>query len=380
MANPNGRSVALLLDMSPTVWTSVDEFHCRLCQALSASNILPVVVFAAEAPPAFRARFESAGAVMFTLNYWHGRFRYYRRLGEIFQQYHVELIQTRGFNYFILLWWMVRLQGVDRIIFLEGNSGLLRAGNWKRKLLRMRTLLMTLPVTRAVTVTKFVKGQLIEIGFGERKVQPIYNGVDLARFHPDDAAGRQWREQYSVRPGEIVVSTISYLRAFKNPHIILQACALLLERGLAIRLFVAGSGELLDPMKELSRKLGIANRVHWLGNFGETEKLLQASDVFVLASVGEAIGNVLLEALACGVPCVGSRSGGIPEIVDDGKTGYLATPLDATDFAAAIEKLARDSTLRNRMALECARQARERFDVDVTVGHFLDLYQTLWAK
>lgn len=380
MADPHRRSIALLLDMSPSVWTSVDEFHCRLCKALSREDILPIVVFAAEGSPQFRGRFEAAGAVMLTQNYWHGGVRYYRRLGEIFRQYHVTLIQTRGFNYFILLWWMVRLQGVRHIVFVEGNSGLLRSGPWKKKLLRLRTLYLTLPLSRTVTVTNFVKRQLIEIGFDERKVQAIYNGVDLARFHPDAAARELWRERYSVRSNEIVVSTISYLRAFKNPHIIVESCARLLERGIAIRLFVAGSGELLEPMKELARKLGIADRVHWLGNFGETEKLLQASDVFVLASVGEAIGNVLLEAMACGVPCVGSRSGGIPEIIDHGTTGYLSAPLDAADFANAMEKLARDSTLRRQMAEESLRQARKRFDVDVTVSQFVDVYRCLWAK
>jgi glycosyltransferase involved in cell wall biosynthesis len=114
--------------------------------------------------------------------------------------------------------------------------------------------------------------------------------------------------------------------------------------------------------------------VHWLGNVADPKALLQASDIFVLASVGEAFGLVLAEAMACGVPVVGSRSGSIMEVVEDGRTGILATPLDAVAFAEAIERLSRDVPLRTEMAARAVTRARTHFNVEMVVEKTIDIY------
>lgn len=374
----NKGAFALVLDTSPTVWTSVDEFHYRLCRALRSRGVRTVIIYAVPPPPDYHQRIENSGAAIASLNYAQGRYPYFRGLGKIFREHGVEIVQTRGFNYFSLLWWMVRLQGVRKIVFLEGNSGLLRARSWKKALLRLRAFFLTLPILQVVTVTNFVKRQLVELGIPERKIEAIYNGVDLARFCPNPSVRLQWRQEYRLAPEDIVISTISYLRSFKNPHVILEACGRLAERGLPVRLFVAGTGELLEPMKQLSRNLGIDDRVYWLGNYGRAEKLLQASDVFVLSSVGEAIGNVLLEAMACGVPCVATDSGGIPEVIEDGKTGLLAPPLDSGAFADRIQQIIETPGLMRQMAEQSVARAKSHFDVDGAVQHFLQLYASLY--
>jgi glycosyltransferase involved in cell wall biosynthesis len=107
--------------------------------------------------------------------------------------------------------------------------------------------------------------------------------------------------------------------------------------------------------------------------------LLQASDIFVLASVGEAFGLVLAEAMACGVPVVGSRSGAIGELVEDGRTGLLATPLDAGSFAAAIERLIADPARRRAMGLAGLERVRRRFTVEREVQETMRIYEDLWG-
>jgi glycosyltransferase involved in cell wall biosynthesis len=335
------------------------------------------VIFAHDPPRDYTARFETTGAVITALDYNTGFYNYFRGLGKIFRQYNVQIIQSRGFNYMTLLWWMAYLNGVRRIIFVAGNSGVLRARSWKKFLLRLIARMIMLPITKVVTVTKFVKQQIVDLSIPPGRVIPIYNGVDLIRFSPDETAREVWRAEYGIQPSELVIATISYLRPYKYIHTLLEAFDLLLRRGLRAHLFIAGNGPLFDELQKLSQDLGINGRVHWLGNFGMPEKLLQSSDIFVLASVGEAFGNAVAEAMACGVPVVASRSGGFPEIVEEGKTGFLAKPADAADFADRILQLAADPNLRREMSHKSIERARQCFSTQDTVGNFLKLYEAL---
>lgn len=371
------RGAVFVLDTAPTVWTSVDEFHYQMSRALIQRDIQPVLLYAVEPPVRYQQRMQASGAIIDVLNYRTPKRSYFPALGRIARKYNVEVIQSRGFNYFTLLWWMARLQGVKRIIFVEGNSGLLRARSWKKLLLKLRAKALTLPISKTVSVSQFVKNQLVQIGLREERVVPIHNGVDMLRFHPDPQTREQFRCEYGIEPNEFVLSTISYLRDYKKPHIVLEAFAQLVRQGLPVHLFIAGDGDLMDSMVALSSRLAIGDKVHWLGNFSQTERLLQASDVFILASVGEAFGNALIEAMACGVPCVGSRSGGIPEVIEDGFTGFLATPLDSADFADKIARIVSQPELRCKMVRQSFERARDHFSVERAVRDFLAVYQDL---
>jgi glycosyltransferase involved in cell wall biosynthesis len=238
---------------------------------------------------------------------------------------------------------------------------------------------MTSPVTQVIAISEFVKRQLVAAGVPSRKLVVRYLGVDTKRFVPDPQARREWAQQFPIRREEVILSTVSYLRPFKNPQVLVAACQELRERGVPARLFVAGDGDMLPDLKVLADRLGVADRVHWLGNVADPRTLLQASDIFVLASVGEAFGLVLAEAMACGVPVVGSRSGSIMEVVDDGRTGILSTPLDAVAFADAIERLARDVPLRAELAARAVERAREYFTVDIMVERTIAIYDRCGA-
>ncbi len=260
------------------------------------------------------------------------------------------------------------------------NSGEFRAKSWKKLLLRLRTKLTTSPMTRVIAISEFVKAQLLKGGLSEDKIVVRYLGVDTDRFTPNRAARAQWAEDFKVSDNELILSTVSYLRPFKNPHILVETCSELAKRKIAARLFVAGDGDLLPGLQALSEQLGVSDRIHWLGNVPDPKSLLQASDVFVLASVGEAFGLVLAEAMACGTPVVGSRHGSLLEVVSEGETGLLATPLDAKAFADAIETLARDANRRKQMSQQAIDRVRTRFTVGKAVEETLAIYESLEAS
>lgn len=103
----------------------------------------------------------------------------------------------------------------------------------------------------------------------------------------------------------------------------------------------------------------------------------QAADVYVHAARTDTFPNTILEALACGLPVVATAVGGIPEQVEDGVTGFLVPPADASAFASRIEQLLVDDALRRRMRAEAARAARERFDLNCQASRYLEWYKAI---
>lgn len=367
--------IAYLLDAAPPTWRSQEDFLHGLCRALVKRNVLPLLVFARPLPPEIEQRFRSAGAEVAHVSYGEGAYHYYRQLGVLAKKHAITLAHIIFFDYFSIMSWLVRLQGIRGVIYEQHNSGTFGATSWKRSLLRLRARLATQPVSRFIAISEFVKKQLVAAGINEREIVVRHLGVDTERFAPDLDARREWAERFSIRPDEVIISTVSYLRAFKNAHVIVEACGLLAKRGVPFRLIVAGGGELLGELKEQSRTLGIAERTHWLGDWPDPKSLLQASDIFVLASVGEAFGLVLTEAMACGVSAVGSEAGAIPELIEQERTGLLATPMRASSFADALELLARNTVLREQMGKRAMERARQHFAVQKAVDETMLLYK-----
>jgi glycosyltransferase involved in cell wall biosynthesis len=374
------KSIALLLDSAPRAWTSQEEIHLRLCRALKAKGIQPVLVYAKQLSPELENRFASSGAKIEVITYTKGVRHYYGELGRLIRRYEIGMVQVCFFNYFSLIPWLARLHGIRLIIFEELNSGVVRAVSWKRKLLQLRTFLAAVPFTHVLAISKFVKDDLINRGIGAERISVRYLGVDEQRFRPEAAERERWLSSNAIDADELLLSTVAVLRPFKHPDVIVRAVAILKQRGIRFRLLVAGDGVMLPELKELSKQLDVAENIHWLGYCQDPTSLLQASDVFILSSVGEAFGLVMAEAMACGAPVVGSRSGAIPEVVEEGQTGLLATPLDEVSFANALETLAKDDQLRKTMGQNSRLRVLERFTVDREVDETMRIYESLWSN
>ncbi len=371
-------SVALLLDSAPRTWTSQEDIHLRLCELLRERGAKIVLVFAEPIKDELRQRFLEAGAAIEIANYGSGRLRFLKRLREINERYNVSLVHACFFDYFSAVPWLARLSGTRHILYEQLNSGEAGATSWKKQLLRLRGALATQPASRVIAISHFVKEQLISCGVPANKIVVRHLGVDTNRFRPDPGARKHWEAKRGIQPQEVIVSTVSVLRPFKNPATIVHACGELRKRSVPFMFLVAGDGDMLTELKRLAVEVGAADCIHWLGYCADPASLLQASDIFVLASTGEAFGLVLTEAMACGVPVVGSSSGAIPEIVDDGITGLLATPRDEVAFADAIEKLALDSRLRKEMGANSVARVNEKFAVARVAEETVGIYESLY--
>lgn len=376
MSRSNHHSIALLLDSAPRTWTSQEDLHLHLCKALISRGAKITLVYASPIKREIADRFLQCGAAIEIAPY-HQIVGYYCALSTIIKKHSVSLIHVCFFDYFSVVPWIVRLNGVRNIVFEQLNSGVLRATSWRRKLIQWRGAVATWPPKRIVAISNFVKDELVKSGVNERKIIVRHLGIDTERFQPDPKA-REWLvTKYGISSNELILSTVSVLRSFKHPEMIIESCGVLDRRGIPFRLFMAGDGDLLQGLRELCEKLGLVDKVHWLGYCPDPKPLLQGSDVFLLTSVGEAFGLVLTEAMACGVPVVGSRSGAIAEVVEDGVTGLLAEPMNTTSFADAIERLSTDRENLKRLAANCRPRVESQFSVGRYVERTLRIYDSI---
>jgi len=370
----------MLLDSALRTWGTREDLWLQFSRALIARGVRPVLVFSEAPVEDLRSRFLAAGVEVQAINYGKGVLHYYRELGRTIKNYSVTAVHIAFFNYFNLIPWLARLRGVRYIVYQERNPGVLQAKFWKKQLIRLRTRAAAFPMTRAIAISDFIRRQLVEVGIPDRKLSLVYHGVDTRRYLPEPSARGRLAAEFAIRPDETILATLTYMnRPHKNVDVILEACNQLTRRGLAVRLFVIGEGKMRAGLQALGQKLGIEDRVHWLGHIPDPVPVLQACTIFLMVSEGEGFGLALAEAMACGTAGVAARSGALPELVEDGTSGLLVPPRDASALADAIEKLARDEGLRREMALRGLERVRQHFTAQGSIENVLRVYESMWG-
>ena len=195
----------------------------------------------------------------------------------------------------------------------------------------------------------------------------IPNGVDLGRFRPSTRGRRRQGEK-------IRCLAVARLVERKGLSDLIEALAAL-ERG-RFELEILGSGPDQQKLKDLADRLGVRREVIFAGAVGRSEVpgRFRDADIFTLASREEAFGNVFAEAMASGLPVVGTTAGGIPELIDHGKNGYLVPPREPRALAAAIRLLADNPDLRAEIGRRNRAQAEANLSWARVTTRYLSIY------
>jgi glycosyltransferase involved in cell wall biosynthesis len=206
-------------------------------------------------------------------------------------------------------------------------------------------------------------------GGSEGKVRCIYHGLDLSEYAPAPDPRRD-------RP---LILSVGQLKRKKGFHHLLDACRILDDRGLSFDCQIVGDGPLRGELTSRIGELDLRSRVRLLGALPHeavVEKYREAT-IFALPCVTgpdgdrDGIPNVILEAMAMGVPVVSTRHSGIPEAVEDGRTGLLVSPGDPSQIATAIVRLLEDPSLRERLGSGGRDHVKEVFDIDANARALL---------
>ncbi len=195
----------------------------------------------------------------------------------------------------------------------------------------------------------------------------VYSGVDVSQELCESAAPRT----------SVVVGASGRLVDIKGLAYLIKALAILSSEFPDLQVEIAGEGPERENLENEARDLNLKERVRFLGWQTDLEPVLRSWDIFAMPSLTEGFPMAALEAMAQGLPIVATNVGGLPELVEDGKTGTLVPPSDAGALARGLKSLIVDTRLRQEMGTAGWRRARDQFSIDRMVAQTAAIYDSL---
>ena len=222
-----------------------------------------------------------------------------------------------------------------------------------------------------------VKEHLIELGVPDRKIELIYNGLELTRFQLNgDARQVLQRLNLETLRGRPVISMVANFEHRIKDHPMLLRAAQRVKAEVPEAVFViAGEGELRAESEKLARELGLGDSCLFIGRCASVPDLLAASDICVLSSQAEGFSNSILEYMAAGRPVVATNVGGASEAIVEGETGYLVNAGDDRAMAERLISLLRDPEKRRTMGLNGRRRVEQTFSCETRLAATKSLYE-----
>jgi len=222
-------------------------------------------------------------------------------------------------------------------------------------------------------VSESLVQQTIEIFETKKDIHCVYNFIDTDQFTPITTSSMR---DCLARPNEKVLLHVSNFREVKRVGDVIDIFERV-QRIMPAKLLLVGEGPESTPMREKVESLGLTDQVRFLGKQDEVAQLFGAADLLLLPSSKESFGLVALEAMACGVPVIGSLTGGIPEVVVDGETGFLSDIGDVTAMAENAIRLLQDANLYRAFSVSARRRAEEAFHIRNKVAEYEAIYERL---
>lgn len=236
---------------------------------------------------------------------------------------------------------------------------------------------------RVVGVGEHVRKALIDNeGLPADRVGVIYNGVNLSIYGNGDGACNaplKLKHELSIPHDVTIALQVARLDPLKDHLTAIEAMAKVVKSRSDVHLLLAGDGPERTAIEAKIAEHSLAQQVHLLGSRSDVSNLLRAADIFLLTSVSEGIPLTIIEAMAAGLPVVATAVGGVPEVVLNEITGFLAPPKAPTELADAILALARNPSRRSEMGQAGRRRAQERFSAEDMDANYARAYAEILA-
>lgn len=228
-------------------------------------------------------------------------------------------------------------------------------------------------VDGVTAVSQYLKDKTISVFGTTRPIEVIRNFVDTERFYP---RGRQECRARFAEPGDKVIAHLSNFRPVKNIIGVVQMFAQL-RRRMPAKLLMIGDGPQTTEAFEMAQALGVDGDVAFLGNREDVPFILSCADAFLLPSYNESFGLAALEAMACGVPVVASKVGGVSELITDGETGFLVGPDEYEVGGEKLYQILSDEALSKRLQKAALSSVERHFTAEAVVPLYEEMYYKL---
>jgi L-malate glycosyltransferase len=230
-------------------------------------------------------------------------------------------------------------------------------------------------VDGVAAISQGVANALTAAGVSPQRITVIPSGVDCFRFTvPSPEQRESARRELGLESSQINIASVGALELRKGHRHLLDALGELQKQQTSIVCCIAGDGSQRAALEHQARRLGLKQTVRFLGSIGDPRTLFWASDIFVQPSVMEGLGVALLEAMACGLPAIASRAGGMVDVIDDRHDGLLVAAADSGALTRAIEELVNSPALRSSVGAQARIKAEQNFSLAAMTRGTLDLY------
>jgi glycosyltransferase involved in cell wall biosynthesis len=230
-------------------------------------------------------------------------------------------------------------------------------------------------------ISQYLKNYAIENG-AKCEIEIVPNGVDLKKFqskHEIDSREeiQKIKEELGIKPNQKIVITVSRLVLKNGIEYLIEAFKYLQQE--KIILVIIGSGPLEKKLKAKVENLKLKEKVLFLGEIPHEKvpKYLAISDIFVRPSISEGLGNAFLEAMAVGIPIIGTPVGGIPDFLKDGETGLFCEPANPKSIAEKINILLTDENLRQKLIQNGRKLVEEKYNWDLIAEKMRNIFNKL---
>jgi glycosyltransferase involved in cell wall biosynthesis len=268
---------------------------------------------------------------------------------------------------------------VDKVFFTDHSSRpesyvLARAPFWKRSLVK----LINYPITKVICVSKYGChcAKTLEL-LPSNRYRLVYNGVDLTRVNADSGRGADFRRRFNISDTKRIIAQVSWIIPEKGIADLVEVARLVTAKRADTQFVIVGDGPFREQFTKQAHDLGLSNNVTWTGLMKDpfNEGVYDAADIVCqLSRWEEVFGWMISEAMAFGTPVVATRVGGIPELIDDGKTGFLVDRGDVNAVAERIVRLLDDGELRKTLGCAGRQKTEMKFNLQTNVGELLRVY------
>lgn len=262
------------------------------------------------------------------------------RLRKVLRQGRFDVVNTNSRRDTMLVGTAARLAGVPLIV---------RSRHLAKKVGSL--LSYTIVPHAVIACSEYVRNHLLDRGVKPAQVRVVYPSVPIEHW----PQGSTLRSELKLAATDVVITCVAVMRAQKGHTTLLAAVEPLIKSRPNIHLVLAGSGAMLETLEQFVAEHGLEKRVHFLGMRQDIPNVLNGSDIFALATEIEATGTVYVEAQAAGLPVVGTRVGGVPEMMIESETGVLVPPNDPDALRDALVQLIDNEMLRKTMGSAARR-------------------------
>ena len=366
-------------DLHPSLkFGSLDEQIFVLASAFKERGGLFLPVFGAALEAEAADRYEAAGLPTEALNLYRFNLPTLRRLLHLIRQHSIELIDWNFYSplnpYVVSL---MTLAPKVQHYYTDHSSRPSNSNGASGVSLKLRMKKVLLKRYRKVLCISDFLMEYLERQKIWANLSRCHFFINTNRFQPDAQARSSLRREMGVEE-RFVILAVANLNPGKGIEVAVRALA---ASGSEAVLWIVGDGGEAERLRTLCDELSVSSRVRFFGRQQDVGPYMKAADCFVCPSIdAEAMGFVNLEALACELPVIGSKIGGIPEFVEDGETGFLFTAGDHRQLADRINLLINNPETQRRMALNARRAAVEKFSIESRLPGYLDLYRSTAAE